>query len=327
MMEIIQDAFFTAQETFAPVIKVFGAGGGGNNVVSKLVQTGIKNVHLIACNTDLKALRNTHAPIKIELGRELTHGLGAGANPEIGAKAAQETAKEIDDLLDGSNMVFVAAGMGGGTGTGAAPIIAKLAQQRGILTVGVVTTPFFFEGKKRKRIAEEGIAELRQYTDTLLVIQNDKLLGATTQQTSLLDAFHLVDEVLINAIQGITDLISHVGLINVDFADVKTIMEGMGMAVIGKGSASGEGRIIRAAHQAIHSPLMSDTDISGAKGILVHIIGNKDIGLFEINEAVGAIADVADSEVNLIFGATTLESMGDRVAVTVIATGIPERSR
>ncbi len=315
--------FTAVQSQFTPKITVIGTGGGGCNVISKMVTTGVQHVDFVACNTDMKALNNTNAPTKIELGKELTRGLGAGANPEIGTKAAQESLVEIEAMLEGVNMTFVAAGMGGGTGTGSAPIIAKASKERNILTVGVVTIPFSFEGRKRMRLALEGIENLRAHTDTLLIIPNDKLLDATSQTTSLLEAFHLVDEVLINAIQGITDLINNVGVINVDFADVKTIMESMGTAVIGKGSASGEDRMLRAAQNAIHSPLMQDTDIRGAKGILVHVIGNKEMGLVEINEAVGAIEELADEEVNLIFGATTLDTMNDSVTVTVIATGIP----
>ncbi|MBF0277643.1 MAG: cell division protein FtsZ [SAR324 cluster bacterium] len=324
MAELLSgNAFITTQENFTPKIVVLGTGGGGCNVISKMVQLNVQFVDFVACNTDLKALAATRAPHKIELGRNLTRGLGAGADPEVGEKAAEESNYEIEKNIEDAHMLFIAAGMGGGTGTGTAPVVAKLAKERGILTVGVVTTPFLFEGKKRMRIAMEGITRLREYTDTLLVIPNDKLLDATTQTTSLMDAFHLVDEVLINAIQGITDLINNVGEINVDFADVKTIMEGMGKAVIGKGVSSGDERMVKAAHNAIESPLMQNTDIRGAKGILVHVVGNENMGLLEINEAVGTIEDLADEDVNLIFGATTLESMKDDVAVTIIATGIP----
>jgi cell division protein FtsZ len=250
--------------------------------------------------------------------------LGAGADPETGEKAAEESSHELKKSMEGAHMVFITAGMGGGTGTGTVPVIGRIAKSQEILTVGIVTIPFTFEGRKRMRIALEGIENLRQYADTLLVIPNDKLLEATNPSTSLLDAFHLVDEVLINAIQGITDLINNVGEINVDFADVKTIMGGMGTAVIGKGVASGEERMVKATQNAIKSPLMQDTDIRGAKGILVHVVGNQDIGMLEINEAVSAIEELADEEVNLIFGLTTLESMGENVAVTIIATGIPD---
>ncbi|MBF0351870.1 MAG: cell division protein FtsZ [SAR324 cluster bacterium] len=317
------NGFVTSTEIFVPKIKVIGAGGGGGNVVTKMVNVGVKNVEFITCNTDMKALNRTTAELKIELGKNLTRGLGAGAKPEIGEAAARETLQELEAHLEGANMVFIAAGMGGGTGTGSAPVIAELSKKKNILTVGVVTTPFSFEGKKRMRVALQGIEKLKGCTDTLLVIPNDKLLGASNQTTSLLDAFHLADEVLMNAIQGITDLINHVGTINVDFADVKTIMENMGRAVIGKGTAAGDDRMRRAAWHAINSPLMEDTDIRGAKGILVHVMGSNDMGLLEINEAIGSIQEMADDDVNIIFGATTLDDMRDHVTVTVIATGLP----
>lgn len=319
-----ENAFITVQENFTPKIVVIGAGGGGCNVVTKMVSMDVKFVDFVACNTDLKALNGSKANVKIELGRSLTRGLGAGANPEVGARAAEESLPQIEKSIENANMIFIAAGMGGGTGTGTAPIVAKLAKAKEVLTVGVVTTPFLFEGRKRMRTALEGIERLKEYTDTLLIIPNDKLLDATTQKTSLLDAFHLVDEVLINAIQGVTDLINNVGEINVDFADVRTIMEDMGKAVIGKGTATGEDRMVKAAQNAIKSPLMEDTDIQGAKGILVHIVGNTDMGLMEINEAVSAIHELADEDVNLICGLTTLESMDETVTVTIIATGIPD---
>ncbi|MBF0236131.1 MAG: cell division protein FtsZ [SAR324 cluster bacterium] len=317
------NGFVTSTEIFVPKIKVIGAGGGGGNVVTKMVNVGVKNVEFITCNTDMKALNRTTAELKIELGKNLTRGLGAGAKPEIGEAAARETLQELEAHLEGANMVFIAAGMGGGTGTGSAPVIAELSKKKNILTVGVVTTPFSFEGKKRMRVALQGIEKLKGCTDTLLVIPNDKLLDASNQTTSLLDAFHLADEVLMNAIQGITDLINHVGTINVDFADVKTIMENMGRAVIGKGTAAGDDRMRRAAWHAINSPLMEDTDIRGAKGILVHVMGSNDMGLLEINEAIGSIQEMADDDVNIIFGATTLDDMRDHVTVTVIATGLP----
>lgn len=320
--EIQGNGFLMANEHFVPTIKVVGTGGGGNNVISKMMNMGVQFVDFIACNTDLKALNATKAHIRMELGKEITHGLGAGAHPEIGAKAAEENRVEIENMLEGADMIFIAAGMGGGTGIGLAPVIAEIARQKEILTVGVVTLPFYFEGKKRMRIALEGVENLRKYTDTLLVIPNDKLLDATTENTSLLDAFHLVDEVLMNAIQGVTDLINNVGIINVDFADVKTIMQEMGIAVIGKGVASGENRMLRATHNAIYSPLMRDTDIRGAKGILVHILGPEDMGMIEINEAVSAIEDIADEDVNLIFGASPWNNNLDQVMVTVIATGL-----
>ncbi|MGK5092200.1 cell division protein FtsZ [Deltaproteobacteria bacterium TL4] len=320
----IGNAFIATHEHFVPKIKVIGVGGGGGNVVSKMVTVGVKHVEYIACNTDMKALARAKADVKIELGRQLTRGLGAGARPDIGENSAQESLKEIEAYLEGAHMVFIAAGMGGGTGTGAAPIIAEASRKKGVLTVGVVTTPFSFEGRKRMKIALKGIEKLRAHTDTLLVIPNDRLLDATTQSTSLLDAFHLADEVLMNAIQGITDLIYNVGVINVDFADVQTIMEGRGKAVIGKGTASGEDRMSRAAFNAVNSPLMEDTDIRGAKGILVHVMGSQNMALLEIHEAVSKIEELADDDVNLIFGATMVDSMDDQVTVTVIATGLPQ---
>ena len=317
-----QQAFLAVEENFTPHIKVIGAGGGGGNVIAKLVEFGAEKVDYIACNTDLKALNRTQAKVKIELGKQLTRGLGAGANPEVGAKATQESLAEIENYLQGADMMIIAAGMGGGTGTGAAPLIAKAAKAKQILTVGIVTLPFSFEGRKRRRVAEEGVRQLYENTDTLLIIPNDKLLQATDRTTKLLDAFHLVDEVLINAIQGITELINNVGLINVDFADVKTIMENMGKAVIGKGVAFGEQRMEKAVYNAIHSPLMQDTDIRGATGILIHIIGSENMSLMEINQAVSYIEELADDDVNLIFGASTISSMEDEVAITVIATGL-----
>lgn len=316
--------FVSAQGVFTPKIVVTGAGGAGCNVITKMVDLDVKYVDFVACNTDITALKSTKATVKIELGRNFTRGLGAGSDPKTGEKAAEESLSELEKSMEGAHMLFITAGMGGGTGTGTVPVIGKIAKSQEILTVGIVTTPFTFEGRKRMRIALEGIERLRQYTDTLLVIPNDKLLEATNPSTSLLDAFHLVDEVLINAIQGITDLINNVGEINVDFADVKTIMGGMGTAVIGKGVASGEDRMGRATQNAIKSPLMQDTDIRGARGILIHVVGNQDVGMLEINEAVSAIEELADKEVNLIFGLTTLESMGEDVAVTIIATGIPD---
>lgn len=318
------NGFLAAQEVFTPKIVVIGAGGGGCNVVTKMVNLEVKHVDFVACNTDRKALNSSKAHVKVELGQNLTRGLGAGANPEIGTKAAEESMEEIETLIAQCHMLFIVAGMGGGTGTGAAPVIGRLARKHNILTVGLVTTPFGFEGVPRMKIALEGIERLRQYTDTLLIIPNDKLLSATSQTTTFMEAFHLVDEVLSNAIQGITDLTTHVGEINLDFADVQTIMGGMGKAVIGKGISSGEDRVIRATENAIASPLMQDTDIRGAKGILVHVVGNAETGLLEVNEALSTIEDLADEDATLVFGLTLLESMQENIAVTVIATGIPE---
>ena len=312
------------QDAFIPTIKIIGAGGGGGNVVSKMADEGIQHVELIACNTDLKALNSSNATIKMELGRELTRGLGAGARPEIGAHAAEESAAEIEQMLNGADMAFIVAGMGGGTGTGAAPVIARISKSKKILTVGVVTLPFSFEGKRRMKAALQGVATLRENTDTLLVIPNERLLEATDRSTSFKDAFHMVDEVLVHAIQGITDLLNGVGDINVDFADMRTVMEGMGRAVIGKGTGAGKDRMFRAIDSAIHSPLMQDTDIQGAKGILIHLIAPRDAGALEITAAMNQLEDLADDDVNLIWGATLTDTPEDQVSVTVIATGLPE---
>ena len=317
-------AFLSVQEAFIPSIKVFGAGGAGGNVVTKMVDVGIRQVEMVICNTDLKALQRNKADHKIELGKDMTRGLGAGARPEVGTNAAEETASEIEQALAGAHMVFIAAGMGGGTGTGAAPVVARIAKARQILTVGVVTLPFSFEGKRRMQVALEGVEELRQHTDTLLVIPNDKLQDASTQTTSLLEAFHMVDSVLINAIQGITDLLNGVGDINVDFADVQTIMENMGRAVIGRGTASGQDRLERAVHNAMHSSLMGNQDIRGARGILVHVVGPRDTSALEINDVMTKIAELADEDVNLIWGASFSEDVSDQITVTVIATGLPD---
>ena len=317
-------AFLSVQEAFIPSIKVFGAGGAGGNVVTKMVDVGIRQVEMVICNTDLKALQRNKADHKIELGKDMTRGLGAGARPEGGTNAAEETASEIEQALAGAHMVFIAAGMGGGTGTGVAPVVARIAKARQILTVGVVTLPFSFEGKRRMQVALEGVEELRQHTDTLLVIPNDKLQDASTQTTSLLEAFHMVDSVLINAIQGITDLLNGVGDINVDFADVQTIMENMGRAVIGRGTASGQDRLERAVHNAMHSSLMGNQDIRGAQGILVHVVGPKDTSALEINEAMTKIEEMADEDVNLIWGASFPEDVSDQITVTIIATGLPD---
>jgi len=293
-------------------------------VVTKMVDVGIREVEMVICNTDLKALQRNKADLKIELGKDMTRGLGAGARPEVGTNAAEETVGEIERALEGANMVFIAAGMGGGTGTGAAPVVARIAKARQILTVGVVTLPFSFEGKRRMQIALQGVEQLRQHTDTLLVIPNDKLQDASTQVTSLLEAFHMVDSILINAIQGITDLLNGVGDINVDFADVRTVMEDMGRAVIGRGTASGQDRLERAVHNAMHNSLLGNQDIRGAKGILVHVVGPTDTSAFEITDAMTQIEEMADEEVNLIWGATFAEGVSDQITVTIIATGLPD---
>lgn len=301
-------------------IKVIGVGGAGNNAVNRMVEAGIKNVEFIAVNTDRQALNTSKAGSKIQIGEKLTRGLGAGANPDIGAQAAEESKAELAEVLKGADMVFVTAGMGGGTGTGAAPIVAATAKEMGILTIGVVTKPFTFEGKKRLAQAERGIANLKGKVDTLVVIPNDKLLQVIDRKTSMIEAFRMADDVLRQGVQGISDLISVPGLINLDFADVKTIMLNQGMAHMGIGSASGENRAEDAAKQAIQSPLL-ETSIEGAKGVIINITGGADIGLHEANTAAELVQRSADPEANIIFGTVTDDSMGDEIQITVIATG------
>ncbi|HNN96976.1 MAG TPA: cell division protein FtsZ, partial [Pseudomonadota bacterium] len=302
-------------------IKVIGVGGGGGNAISTMIQGRLEGVDFVAANTDLQALESNQAPIKIPLGQRLTKGLGAGANPEIGRSSAEEDRDHIAEVLQGADMVFVTAGMGGGTGTGAAPVIAEVARELGALTVGVVTKPFPFEGKKRRRQAEEGIINLARAVDTLITIPNERLLSVAGQKTTMLDAFRKADEVLLNAVQGISDLITIPGLINVDFADVKTIMSNMGRALMGTGRAVGERRALEAAQQAISSPLLEDVSITGATGILINITGGPDLTLFEVNEASSLIQEAADEEANIIFGSVIDPSLTDEVRITVIATG------
>jgi cell division protein FtsZ len=302
-------------------IKVIGVGGGGGNAINTMITCRLEGVDFIAANTDLQALESNQAPIKIPLGGNLTKGLGAGANPEIGRNSALEDRERIAEVLLGADMVFVTAGMGGGTGTGAAPVIAEVARECGALTVGVVTKPFGFEGKKRRRQAEEGIVTLSQCVDTLITIPNDRLLTIAGQKTTMLDAFRKADEVLLNAVQGISDLITIPGLINVDFADVKTIMSNMGRALMGTGRACGERRAIEAAQQAISSPLLEDVSITGATGILINITGGPDLTLFEVNEASSLIQEAAHEDANIIFGSVIDANIVDEVRITVIATG------
>ena len=304
------------------LIRVVGVGGAGGNAVNHMVESGIEGVQMICANTDEQALDTNLAELKITLGTGISNGLGAGGKPEVGRDAALDDLERIKTLLEGSDMVFVAAGMGGGTGTGAAPVVARVAHSMEVLTVAIVTLPFAFEGKRRMKTALEGVEKLREHTDTLLVIPNDKLYDATTINTSLIEAFHLVDTVLMNAIQGITDLVNGVGDINVDFADVQTIMQNMGKAVIGKGTAAGKDRMNLAMQDALQSSLMEDVDIRGAKGILVHVLGPADTSAFEISEAMGAIENLADEDVNLIWGATFDEKIEDYVTITIIATGL-----
>ena len=307
--------------SYLAVIKVVGVGGGGTNAVNRMVDAGLRGVEFIACNTDAQALAMCDADIKLNIGHELTKGLGAGANPEVGQGAAAESRDDIKEALKGADMVFVTAGEGGGTGTGAAPVIADIAKNEiGALTVGVVTRPFGFEGTQRGRQAQEGIAKLREFVDTLIVIPNEKLLAIVERRTTILDAFREADNVLRQGVQGITDLITIPGLINLDFADVRTIMHDAGTALMGIGTSSGENRAAEAAKTAISSPLLEES-VEGAMGILLNITGSHDLGLFEVNEAAEIVQSAADSNSNIIFGAVIDESMQDEVRVTVIATG------
>ncbi len=310
----------TPPHNYLAVIKVVGIGGGGVNAVNRMIEQGLKGVEFIAINTDAQALLMSDADVKLDVGRDSTRGLGAGADPEVGRKAAEDAKDEIEELLRGADMVFVTAGEGGGTGTGGAPVVASIARKLGALTVGVVTRPFSFEGKRRGGQAENGIAALRESCDTLIVIPNDRLLQMGDAAVSLMDAFRSADEVLLNGVQGITDLITTPGLINVDFADVKGIMSGAGTALMGIGSARGEGRALKAAETAINSPLL-EASMEGAQGVLMSIAGGSDLGLFEINEAASLVQDAAHQDANIIFGTVIDDSLGDEVRVTVIAAG------
>ena len=301
-------------------IKVIGVGGAGNNAVNRMVEMGVNGVEFIAVNTDKQALALSKAPTRIQIGEKITRCLGAGGDPLIGEKAAEESREEIANALKGSDMVFVTAGMGGGTGTGAAPVVAQIAKEMGILTVGVVTKPFSFEGRKRMQSAERGVASLKEKVDTLVAIPNDRLLQVSERKTSVIEAFTMSDEVLRQGVQGISDLIAVPGLINLDFADVKTIMYDTGMAHMGIGRATGENRAEEAAKQAINSPLL-ESSIEGARGVLLNITGGRDLGIFEVNTAAELVQKSIDQEANIIFGAVIDESMGDEISVTVIATG------
>ena len=307
-------------------IKVVGVGGGGNNAVNRMIECGLRGIEFIAVNTDRQALYTSKAENKLQIGEKLTKGLGAGANPEIGMKAAEENRNEITEMLKGADMVFITAGMGGGTGTGAAPIIAEISKELGILTVGVVTKPFTFEGRKRQMHAERGIEELKQKVDTLVTIPNDRLLQVAEKKTTMVQAFAMADEVLKQGIQGISDLIAVPNLINLDFADVKTIMHERGIAHMGIGRASGENRAVEAAKQAIKSPLL-ETSIDGAKAVLLNITGGDDLGLFEVNEAADLIRQAVDEDEIIIFGAGIDENMKDEVSITVIATGFDDKPK
>jgi len=310
----------TPPHNYLAVIKVVGIGGGGVNAVNRMIEQGLKGVEFIAINTDAQALLMSDADVKLDVGRDSTRGLGAGADPEVGRRAAEDAKDGIEELLRGADMVFVTAGEGGGTGTGGAPVVATIARKLGALTVGVVTRPFSFEGKRRSNQAENGIGSLRESCDTLIVIPNDRLLQMGDAQVSLMDAFRSADEVLLNGVQGITDLITTPGLINVDFADVKGIMSGAGTALMGIGSARGDGRALKAAEVAINSPLL-EASMEGAQGVLMSVAGGSDLGLFEINEAASLVQEAAHPEANIIFGTVIDDSLGDEVRVTVIAAG------
>lgn len=311
---------FDVSNDHAAKIKVIGVGGGGNNAVDRMIGDKLKGAEFVTINTDHQALARSKSPMKLQIGEKLTRGLGAGANPDIGLKAAEESAEDIGRILEGCDMVFITAGMGGGTGTGAAPIIAKIAKQLGILTVGVVTKPFKFEGRKRMLNAERGIDELKKNVDTLITISNDKLLTIADKKTSMIDAFKMADNVLQQGVQGISDLIYNPGIINLDFADVRTIMSEKGIAHMGIGRAKGENKTEEAARIAISSPLL-DTTINGAQGVLINICGGADLGLFEANEAANLISDAVDEEAEIIFGTAINDDLEDEVIVTVIATG------
>jgi cell division protein FtsZ len=309
-----------APQNYLAVIKVVGIGGGGVNAVNRMIEVGLKGVEFIAINTDAQALLMSDADVKLDIGRELTRGLGAGADPEVGRKASEDHREEIEEVLKGADMVFVTAGEGGGTGTGGAPIVAQVARSLGALTIGVVTRPFAFEGRRRAEQAEHGIEGLRDEVDTLIVIPNDRLLSISDRQVSVLDAFRSADQVLLSGVQGITDLITTPGLINLDFADVKSVMANAGSALMGIGSARGDDRAIAAAELAISSPLL-EASIDGAQGVLLSVAGGSDLGLFEINEAAQLVTDAAHPDANIIFGAVIDDALGDEVRVTVIAAG------
>ena len=322
MFEIVEsDPVNTAK------IKVIGIGGGGGNAVNTMISYNLQGVEFIAANTDAQALKSSASPVKLQLGAAITKGLGAGSDPEVGKKAAQEATESLKEYLSGSDMVFITAGLGGGTGTGAAPVVSEISKELGILTVAIVTKPFLFEGKKRNTQAEEGIAELRQIVDTLIVIPNQRLLSLGGKNLSLLEAFKRADDILYHAVKGISDLIMVPGLINLDFADVKNIMSGMGMALMGTGIATGDNRAVEAAQKAISSPLLEDNTIQGAHGILLNITGSPDMTLYEINEASSLIQAEAHENANIIFGTVVDETMGDEIRITVIATGFEEANK
>jgi cell division protein FtsZ len=319
MFEILEQASMNSAR-----IKVIGIGGGGGNAVNTMIGAKLSGVDFMVANTDAQSLEKSHAPVRIQLGGTVTKGLGAGANPEIGRRAALEDQEKIKEYLAGADMIFITAGMGGGTGTGGAPVIARLAREVGALTVGVVTKPFVFEGKKRMRQSEEGIEELKANVDTLIVIPNQRLLNIAAKTTTMLEAFHKADDVLLQAVRGISDLIITPGLINLDFADVRTVMAEMGLALMGAASASGENRAVEAAQKAISSPLLEDISIRGARGVLINITGGPDLCLHEVNEAASMIQEEAYEDANIIFGAVIDDNLADEIRITVIATGFGE---
>jgi cell division protein FtsZ len=320
MFELVEQIHLGAR------IKVIGIGGGGGNAVNTMIAGKLTGVDFIVANTDAQAIEANRATVKIQLGEQITKGLGAGANPEIGRRAAMEDEAKLRELLAGADMIFITAGMGGGTGTGGAPVIAKIAREVGALTVGVVTKPFLFEGKKRMRQADDGIQELKATVDTLIVIPNQRLLSIAARTTTMLEAFHKADDILLQAVRGISDLIITPGLINLDFADVRTVMAEMGLALMGAATASGENRAVEAAQKAISSPLLEDISIHGARGLLINITGGPDLGLHEVNEAATMIQEEAHEDANIIFGAVIDDRMKDEIRVTVIATGFGEKS-
>jgi cell division protein FtsZ len=316
----VRGTIVAAPQNYLAVIKVVGIGGGGVNAINRMIEVGLKGVEFIAINTDAQALLMSDADVKLDIGRELTRGLGAGADPQVGARASDDHADEIEEVLKGADMVFVTAGEGGGTGTGGAPVVARIARSLGALTIGVVTRPFAFEGRRRANQAEEGIAGLREEVDTLIVIPNDRLLSISDRTVSVLDAFKQADQVLLQGVSGITDLITTPGLINLDFADVKSVMSNAGSALMGIGRANGEDRAVVAAEMAVSSPLL-EASIEGAHGVLLSISGGSDLGLFEINEAAALVSQAAHADANIIFGAVIDDALGDEVRVTVIAAG------
>ena len=318
MIEIVEQTNLTAR------IKVIGVGGGGGNAVNTMIRSNLTGVDFLVANTDAQSLERSQALNKIQLGESVTKGLGAGANPEVGRRAALENQEQLKEHLSGSDMVFITAGMGGGTGTGGAPVIARLAREAGALTVGVVTKPFVFEGKRRLRQAEEGIEELKENVDTLIVIPNQRLLSIAAKTTTMLEAFNKADDVLLQAVRGISDLIITPGLINLDFADVRTVMAEMGLALMGSATASGENRAVEAAQKAISSPLLEDISIQGARGVLINVTGGPDLGVHEINEAASMIQEEAHEDANIIFGAVIDENLTDELRITVIATGFTD---